>query len=157
MDPSPIRPSSGLGRKFRLRVAAAIIAAMQIALAGCAVEWKRDHPLYCGMQEKTWIRDTLYFGMSIPGGGEVSEADWKRFETDVIGHSFPQGFTVIDAHGTWRGADGETSAEPTRIVIVTHANDAAAEAAVREIAQRYRTMYRQEAVMRERNTVCLSF
>ena len=130
---------------------------MQIALAGCAVEWKRDHPLYCGMQEKTWIRDTLYFGMSIPGGGDVTDADWKRFETDVIGHAFPQGFTVIDAHGAWRGANGETTAEPTRIVIVTHADDAAAEAAVREIAERYRTMYRQEAVMRERNTVCLSF
>jgi hypothetical protein len=137
-------------------MALAFVAAMQIALAGCAVEWKRDHPLYCGMQEKTWIRDTLYFGLSIPGGGQVTDADWKRFETDVIGGAFPQGFTVIDAHGAWRGANGETAAEATRIVIVTHADDATAESAVRNIADRYRTMYKQEAVMRERDAVCVS-
>ena len=133
-----------------------LLAALVPLVSGCNVEWKRDHPLYCSLQDQTSIRDTLYFGLSIPGGGEVTDVDWKRFETDVIATAFPQGFTVIDAHGAWRGANGETTAEATRIVIITHPDDSAADAAVRALAERYRVMFKQEAVLRESDAVCVS-
>lgn len=108
------------------------------------------------MDEQTQIRDTLYFGLSIPGGGSVSEADWKRFETDVLSRSFPNGFTVLEAHGTWRGADSATVSEPSRVVAIVHADDAASDAAVRGIVQTYRSTFHQEAVLRERGAVCAS-
>jgi len=137
--------------------ASALIAAIPMLLQGCAVEWTREHQLYCRMQEQTLIRETLYFGLSIPGGGEVSDADWKQFETDVLGQAFPKGFTVLDSHGAWRGADGKTVTEPGRIVVVVHAEDDGSESAIRDAIGRYRSMFHQEAVLRERGVVCVSF
>lgn len=135
---------------------AALLAAL-LALQGCAVEWTREHRLYCRMDEKLEIRDTLYFGRSIPDGGTVADADWSRFEADVIAHAFPQGFTVLDARGSWRGADGAIVSEPSRAVVIVHEDDAASDAAIRDIARRYRETFRQEAVLRERSTACVSF
>jgi len=142
-------------RKHRRAGLALLVATL--ALQGCAVEWTREHRLYCRMDEQTQIRDTLYFGLSIPGGGSVSEADWKRFETDVLSRSFPNGFTVLEARGTWHGADGATVSEPSRVVAIVHADDAASDSAIRGIVQTYRSTFHQEAVLRERGAVCASF
>jgi hypothetical protein len=134
------------------------LAALAIAcvLSGCDVEWTRKHELYCRMDERLEIRDTLYFGLSIPGGGSVGDADWRAFADDAIGHAFPNGFTVIDAHGTWRGADGASVSEPSRVVTIVHPDDGTSDAAIRALVQRYRTTFRQEVVLRERTSVCVS-
>ncbi len=96
------------------------------------------------------------FGLSIPGGGSVADADWNAFADDSIGHAFPSGFTVADARGRWRGADGEAVSGPSRVVTIVHPDDGASDAAIRAIVQRYRTTFRQEAVLRERTSVCVS-
>jgi len=136
----------------------ALLAALAIActLCGCNVEWTRKHELYCRMDERLEIRDTLYFGLSIPGGGSVADADWKAFADEAIGHAFPNGFTVTDAHGTWRGADGASVSEPSRVVTIVHPDDGTTDAAIRATLQRYRTAFRKEAVLRERTSVCVS-
>ena len=92
----------------------------------------------------------------MPGGGTVEDAAWKRFEDDAIARAFPNGFTVLDARGSWRGADGATISEPSRVVAIVHADDTASDAAIREIVKRYRTEFHQEAVLRERAAVCMS-
>ena len=138
---------------LRLALLCALVAP---ALAGCDVEWTRKHELYCRMDERLEIRDTLYFGLSIPGGGSVADAEWKAFADDAIGRAFPNGFTILDAHGTWRGADGAAVSEPSRVVTIVHPDDGASDAAVRAIVQRYRATFRQEAVLSERASVCVS-
>lgn len=135
---------------------AGVALAVALALSGCGVEWTRKHELYCRMDERLELRDTLYFGLSIPGGGSVADADWKPFADDAIGRAFPNGFTIVDAHGTWRGADGASVSEPSRVVTIVHPDDGASDAAIRAIVQRYRTTFRQEAVLRERTSVCVS-
>lgn len=135
----------------------ALALALTSGLHGCAVEWTREHRLYCRMDEKLSLRDTLYFGRSIPGGGSVADADWDRFRNEVIGRAFPQGFTVLDARGSWRGTDGAVVSEPSHAVVIVHDDDAASDAAIRDIAGRYRETFRQEAVLRERAAVCVSF
>ncbi|HEY6984692.1 MAG TPA: DUF3574 domain-containing protein [Rhodanobacteraceae bacterium] len=132
------------------------LAALAPALHGCAVEWTREHKLYCRMDEHLRIRDTLYFGLSIPGGGSVADPDWSRFESDVISRAFPNGFSVVTGRGSWRGADGTIVSEPSRIVVIVHDDDAPSDAAVRDVVQRYRTEFRQEAVLRERTATCVS-
>ena len=115
-----------------------------------------NSPLAPRFYERLEIRDTLYFGLSIPGGGSVADADWNAFADDAIGHAFPNGFTIADAHGTWRGADGASVSEPSRVVTIVHPDDGTSDAAIRAIVQRYRTTFRQEAVLRERTSVCVS-
>jgi len=84
-------------RRRRAPLVAMSLLTMLLAVQGCAVDWTREHRLYCRMDERLLVRDTLYFGLSIPGGGEVSEADWRHFESDDLTRAFPKGFTVLDA------------------------------------------------------------
>jgi hypothetical protein len=136
---------------------AAVSLALAAMLGGCSFELLREHPLGCRSDEQRLVRDTLYFGASIPGGGSVDAGAWQVFEHDVLTPAFPQGYSMIDAHGNWRGADGATASEGSHIVIIVHADDAQSATDVRKIAQRYREMFRQESVLRERSTVCAQF
>ena len=136
---------------------AATIAIIALVCGGCQLELVREHPLGCRSDEQSLVRDTLYFGATIPGGGEVGDADWRQFENDVLTPAFAQGYSVLEGNGHWRGADGKDTHERSRIVIITHADDSASAQAVRNIAQRYRERFRQESVLRERSTVCAQF
>jgi hypothetical protein len=138
-------------------LAATTCALTALFLGGCQIELLREHPLGCRSDEQRLVRDTLYFGASIPGGGEVDAAAWQRFEHEVLTPAFPQGFSVIDAHGNWRGADGATSGEASRIVVIVHADDAQSAASVRKLAQQYRDLFHQQSVLRERVAVCAQF
>ena len=139
------------------RAALLVLGAACAALAGCKLELVREHPLGCRRDEAPMIRDTFYFGRAVPGGGQVDEAAWAGFENAVLARAFPDGYTVLDAHGRWRGNDGIVLGEDSRVVIVVHPDDAASAKAVREVADTYRARFRQEAVLREAGTVCVSF
>lgn len=133
------------------------LAALLVLLGGCQLDWVREHPLGCRLDEQLAVRDTLYFGRSILGGGEVDDAAWHAFETATLLPAFPQGYTVLDANGRWRGDDGKTIGEASRVVVIVHADDGASEAAMRNVIARYRAQFRQESVLRERSAVCASF
>jgi hypothetical protein len=135
----------------------AMLFSAVLSLSGCHLDWVREHPLGCRPDERALVRDTLYFGRSIPGGGNVSDEDWKRFEAEVIAPAFPQGYSVLDAHGRWRGNDGNTIGEDSTIITLVHPDDTTTAAAVRAIASNYRERFHQESVLRERSAVCASF
>jgi hypothetical protein len=142
---------------MKSRPARAVLAGMLAVTAGCHADWVREHPLGCRLDEQLLVRDTLYFGRSVPGGGEVDTQAWRRFEEEVLLPAFPRGYTILDAAGRWRGADGATIGEASRIIIVVHADDSASEASARDVVARYRAMFRQESVLRERAVVCATF
>lgn len=139
------------------RFASLVLCCIAAMLAGCQLDWVRDHPLGCRADEQALTRDVLYFGRSIPGGGEVDEAAWQRFEHEVLSPAFARGYTVLDARGRWQDATGATIGEDSRVVVLVHGDDRASAKAVRDVAARYKTMFRQEAVLRERSAVCVAF
>ncbi len=94
------------------------------------------------------LADRLFCGLSIPGGGEVAEADWRAFVAEEVTPRFPDGLTIWRAEGQWRGADGAIVREPTLIIEVLHQHDVRIDRKIIEIAEAYKTRFRQEAVMR---------
>jgi hypothetical protein len=115
------------------------------------------NPVPCSASESRWIRDVLYLGRSIPGGGTVTDADWDRFVAEVLSPAFPEGFTVVHGVGQWRSADGSVGSEPSLIVTVLHPDTPEAEAKVLGVGARYRERFRQEAVLHERHGACVTF
>lgn len=96
-----------------------------------------------------WQRCELFFGLAIPGGGEVSPADWQVFVDAEVTPRFPQGLTVLQAQGQWRGADGAITRESSRVlVLLLPDDDADASARLDALRARYRERFRQEAVGR---------
>lgn len=86
----------------------------------------------------------LYLGRDSPQG-EVDDAQWQAFVADSVAPRFPNGFTVFDARGHWRGDSGAVANEGTRVVEVVR-GDADAPA-VDAIAEAYRRRFAQEAVL----------
>lgn len=137
--------------------------ALMAALAGCATAPAPAQPpahkaaKTCDMGFDPFQRDTLYFGRSIPAGGQVSDAQWTRFLDATVTPAFPQGLTVIDALGQWRGASGNVARERSKLVVLLHRRDAKADTAIAGIVDAYRKAYGQEAVLQERQAVCVRF
>jgi len=103
-----------------------------------------------------WQRTELYFGLSIPGGGEVSDDDWRQFVAAEICPRFPDGFTVLEANGTWRSDAGTMVGEASRVLLLLHSGsrDAAELDAIRDA---YIHRFNQKSVMRVDQPAQVSF
>jgi hypothetical protein len=94
------------------------------------------------------IDDRLFCGLSIPGGGEVSDRELATFLDEVVVPRFPAGFTVYRAAGHYNDARTGPATESTVIIEIVHARGAREEHLVREIADEYRRRFHQQAVLR---------
>ena len=101
--------------------------------------------------------DSLYFGLSIPGGGTVSEEQWAQFVDGVVTPRFPSGFTVLTGKGQWRSEDGSIDVESTRLLQIVHAGDSRSSRAIEEIRALYKERFHQEAVLRITTRGAVSF
>lgn len=101
------------------------------------------------------VVDRLFFGTSIPSGGQVSDDDWKAFVKDVVTPRFKDGLTVVEGDGQWLDPRGDVVREHVHIVEVAHKRDAATEDAIRAIADEYKKRFKQDAVLRVTEPVTL--
>ncbi len=130
-----------------------VIAGLAATLGGCAPM----HRTSCGTGEEALIHDTLYFGTGKPRGGMVTPAEWSEFLKSTVTPRFPQGLTASPASGQWRGADGAIVQEASQVLQLIHADDAASENAVQALVAAYKAQFEQEAVLRVKARICVSF
>lgn len=109
----------------------------------------------CGRSEQRAIQEFVYFGTDTPSGS-VTPEDWARFLSEAVTSRFPKGFSVWQASGQWRAASGVIVNEPTYVLSMIHADDAATNKAMQGILTAYKTRFQQEAVLRVTASVCTS-
>lgn len=139
---------------------AAVLALILLpACAGTTSEASAPAPAAaaCRTGDTSLERDELYFGRNRKGGSEISEDEWHGFLGREVTPRFPNGFTVWDARGQWRGADGTIEEEQSKVLAVFHPADAASRSAVDSIVALYRSAFHQEAVLRARTAACVGF
>jgi hypothetical protein len=134
-----------------MRTTAALVLAL--ALGACASTPRTA----CAPGSDAMVHESIYFGMAKPAGGMVTLAEWRDFLAGTVTPRFPQGLTVAEASGQWRGADGTIVEEPSHVLVLLHADDTVSERAVVEIVAAYNARFRQEAVLRVRSAACASF
>jgi hypothetical protein len=110
----------------------------------------------CKSGEQPAIHDSLYFGTAKPTG-TVTPEDWAEFLRNTVTPRFPQGLTVSQASGEWRGADGALVHESSYLLHLVHADDALSEKNVLELVSVYKSRFQQEAVLRVKVRACVSF
>jgi len=146
--------------KMRLRFLSTLLV---LALGGCvAVRSEKIAPVAPSASTESSaapasILDRLYFGRTIPGGGEVSDAQWAAFLAEVVTPRFPAGLTAWHADGQWRNATGTITREPCTVLELIHPDDGALDRAVAEIIAEYRRRFGQESVLRVRARVDAQF
>jgi hypothetical protein len=131
------------------------ISGLSILLAACQIV--RPDSAVSSASAQTQIVERLYFGRSIPGGGTVSDEEWAAFLAEVVTPRFPSGLTVWHAEGQWREQSGHIAKEPTVVVELIHPPGPEMEKAIQDIVREYRRRFRQEAVMRTRDRLDVSF
>jgi Protein of unknown function (DUF3574) len=81
----------------------------------------------------------------------------KSEEQLAVHDSVPQGLTVSQASGEWRGADGALVHESSYLLHLVHDGDASSEKNVAELVSVYKERFQQEAVLRVKVRACVSF
>ncbi len=90
---------------------------------------------------------TMLFGVDAPGGGVATADQWAGFERDVVTPRFPDGFTVLDAHGQWRDPrTGQIGAEPSRVLLIAAPPTPATTLALEAVARDYKSRFGQRSV-----------
>lgn len=97
-----------------------------------------------------FYRTELYFGMDIPGGGEVSEDEWNKFLADEVTSRFPDGFTVLQGYGQFKDSSGVIERENSRVLILFYPKKRRSEIhkKIEEIRAVYKNRFRQKSVLR---------
>lgn len=133
---------------WRGALGAALLCPM---LFGCAQPGTQTA---CTSPLKPAVEVNLYFGRDKPAGGEVSEAEWASFLSEVVTPRFPAGLTVIDARGQHRDPAGVIGAERTKLVVVVVFDPPAHRSKVASIVETYTKRFGQHEVFRVEQPVC---
>ncbi|MEU8432055.1 DUF3574 domain-containing protein [Streptomyces sp. NPDC029216] len=120
----------------------ALLGAGIPALVGAALHGHAGEP----------YRETrLYFGTQRAEGHQpVGKAEFMGFLDREVTPDFPEGLTLHDGYGQWRGADGTIVHEAAYEVVLLYPEKEAAErgARVERIRQAYEQQFRQGSVGR---------
>lgn len=108
-------------------------------------------------EQPAWTLDRLYFGRSIPDGGQVSEQNWRLFLVDVVTPRFPDGLTVWRAEGQWQDSTGSIIRESTFLLELAHPNEKESGRKLKEVIGAYKQRFRQESVLRITDQVRVEF
>jgi len=136
--------TSRSARPRRRRARGVVAALLVLAAAGCAGHGPSFEP---APGTQALVRSELYFGRLRPDGTVVSDAEWRTFVAEEITPRFPDGFTVFDALGQYRGRDGQIVSEPTKVLLIVHGPDARLRGSVQELRDLYRRLFQQESVL----------
>ena len=109
----------------------------------------------CGASSASQVRTTLYFGLARPKGS-VSELEWQIFLRDEVTRRFPDGLTVWEAEGQWRTPAGSIDHEQSKVLLLVHADTAAARQSVQAVIEAYRKTFEQQSVLWESARVCVA-
>src|SRR5712691_5440158 len=100
----------------------------------------------------------LMFGRKIGDRVGVSEAQWARFVDRVITPRFPDGLTVLDARGQWRDPHrNRIVREPSKLVQIVLPGKAEDVERLNEVAEAYKSRFRQQSVGVIVRAACVSF
>jgi len=102
------------------------------------------------------VQARLFFGLH-GSAGMVSERDWDVFLAEIVTPRFPDGLTVFEASGQWRGRASRLEQEPARVVEIVHDDSPNARSFINQIVTVYKARYQQQSVMVTRTHIDVCF
>jgi len=131
-------------------------AALGILAHLAAPESRADVPP-CPAGTERYAEYRLFFGRNRGGVEVVSDAKWRAFLAEEVTPRFPDGLTVVDAAGQWRGPSGTIERERAKMLLVLAAPGAQGMRRTGEIVEAYKRTFDQDSVLRVVGSACASF
>jgi hypothetical protein len=129
------------------------LVAAVLLLAGCAGP---TESLRCAPPLRPAPMVELFLGRGLAGGGEVTEPEWRRFVDDEVTPRFPDGLTIFDARGQWRG-DGVIERENSKVLRLLAFGAADVDARLDAVMDAYLKRFHQRSVLRYDTMGCYLF
>ena len=70
---------------------------------------------------------------------------------------FPDGLTVVDGSGQWRGESGEIQQEDSKVLIILSPRGDEANYLIDEVSEEYKRQFDQESVLKVVSNACVGF
>lgn len=114
--------------------------------------------LFLSCSSSRMIETNLYFGLSKPDGGMVTEAQWNDFKEKYISKVFKDGYSVFSLSGNWYDtAARKMITEPSYMVTCGYKNSRELSNRIDSMCYWYKTLFMQQAVLRIDRKVKLRF
>jgi hypothetical protein len=139
------------------------IGAALLMLAGCASMETADlapPPLpepVCPAGQEPLRTAQLFFGRNPGPQPYVSEALFTRFVDEEITPRFPDGLTVMDGGGQWRGSENQLIREAAKVVLIVLPAKADAPQRIDAVREAYKKRFQQDTVLLITQEACVSF
>lgn len=123
-----------------------------LALAGCA----GLRPACPAGQERLRTAQ-LFFGRNVGEKPSVTEAQFRKFVDEELTTRFPDGLTVLDGGGQWKGPENRLIRESSKVVLIVLPRGKEPEARLEAAKEAYKARFHQDAVMLVTQPACVSF
>ncbi len=132
---------------------ALLSASLLLLVMGCS---QADAPV-CPDETDQFVEYQLFMGRSGPDGELVDDEDWETFLAESVTPRFPDGLTVLDGMGQWRGSDGQVKRERSKLLVILAQHGESNNRLIDEIAEEYKSQFNQESVLKVMEDTCVSF
>lgn len=116
-------------------------AILMLGLAGCASSPKSA----CPAGQSPLRTAQLFLGAKPPA--KVSNSDIRRFVDAEVTPRFPDGVTVVDGGGQWRGDGNRLIREAAKVVLIVLPETGDPVGKVEEVRAAYRAKFGQDSVV----------
>ena len=143
---------------MRMAVLVCVALSLIVAMAAVACVSVDTDASICPDGTDPWVRYELYMGRGNDQSGLiVADAAWDGFLADTVTPRFPDGLTVLDGRGQWRGADGLIQKEHSKVLVILAPTGGAEMRLIDEVSAEYKARFAQESVLRVVSDACVSF
>ena len=105
-----------------------------------------------------WIEYQLFMGRNSGEAEVVTDEAWREFLAEEVTPRFPDGLTVLDANGQWRGDDDdEILRERSKVLLILAPPGNDARDNIDEVADAYTSQFRQDSVLISTKETCVTF
>ena len=137
-------------------ISAAVLMGLSAGLGGCVSETINKAPP-CPAGQEPERTAQLFFGRNIGGKPGVSEADFQKFVDQEITPKFPDGLTVLDGGGQWRGDENKLIREASKVVLIVLPKRGDSSARIEAVRNAYKSRFHQDSVLLVTQASCVSF
>jgi hypothetical protein len=137
-----------------LRLAAGVLAAL--SLAACATI-KPEPPPACPDGQQRLRTAQLFFGRNDGDNPGVSDAAFGKFVDEELTPRFPDGLTILDGGGQWRGPENKLIRESSKIVLIVLPGKGDVNKRIEAVRSAYKTRFKQDSVLLITQAACVSF
>ncbi len=132
---------------------ALLSASLLLLVMGCS---ESEAPV-CPDGTAQFVEYQLFMGRSGPDREIVDDEAWETFLADTVTPRFPDGLTVLDGRGQWRGADGLIKKERSKLLLILASPGDDKTRLINEISDEYKRRFSQESVLQVVEDTCVSF